>query len=118
MEFQGQEVLSLQDALCHSTRESISDVIEKTIRPTRNYLRAHLQEPIIFLGSRVTCFCEDPSCNIKTPMCIFNEEVYKQKWYQKGLPILLEEFRDEYLQVSHQGYSALTWHHEHNPQEP
>jgi hypothetical protein len=49
-------------------------------------------------------------------MSIFYEEVYEQKWYQKGLHIVLEEFREEYLQVSLQGYSALTWHHEYTPQ--
>jgi hypothetical protein len=31
---------------------------------------------------------------------------------------MLEEVRDKYLQASHQGFSALTWCHEHNPQEP
>jgi hypothetical protein len=56
---------------------------------------------------------------METPTCIFYKEVYEQKWYRKGLLIALEEFHDEYLQVSHQGYSALTpGHHEHNPQEP
>jgi hypothetical protein len=50
-------------------------------------------------------------------MCVFYKEVYEQKWNQKGLLIALEEFRDKYLQVSHQEYSALTWHHEHDPQE-
>jgi hypothetical protein len=84
----------------------------------RNFLQTHLQEPEIFLGSQVTCFCGDPSCHIKTPMCIFYEKVYKQKWYQKGLLITLEESHEKYLQVSLQGYSALTWRHEHNPPEP
>ncbi len=37
---------------------------------------------------------------------------------RKELLITLEEFRNEYLQVSHQGYSALTWRYEHKPQEP
>jgi hypothetical protein len=68
----------------------------------------HLQEPEFFLGSQVTCFYGEPSHHIETPMCIFYEEVYEQKWYQKGLLIPLEELRNEYLQVSHQGLSALT----------
>jgi hypothetical protein len=66
----------------------------------------------------MTCFFGDPSCHIKTPTRIFYKEVYKRQWYRKGLLIVLEEFCDEYLQMSHEGYSALTWHHEHNPQEP
>jgi hypothetical protein len=78
----------------------------------------HLQEPEIFLGSQMTCFCGDPSHHIKTPTCIFYKEVYEQKWYQKGLLIGLEEFQDEYLQVSHQEFSALMWCHEQDPQEP
>ena len=62
-------------------------------------------------------FWEDPSHHIETCMCIFCKEVYKQKWYQKRLLIVLQEFRNKYLQVSHQGYSTPTWHHEHDPQE-
>jgi hypothetical protein len=43
----------------------------------------------------------------------FYKEIYKQKWYQKGLLIeLLEESRKEYLQASLQADSALTCHHE------
>jgi hypothetical protein len=82
------------------------------------FLWAHLQEKEIFLASRVTCFCGEPFHHIKTPTCISYKEVYKQKWYQKGLLIALEEFCDEYLQVSHQGCSALTCCHERKPQEP
>jgi hypothetical protein len=51
-------------------------------------------------------------------MTIFYKEVYKQQWFQKGLFIVLEEFCHKYLQVSLQGYSALTWSHEHAPHEP
>ncbi len=64
------------------------------------------------------CFCGEPSHHIENPMCISYEEVYEQKWYQKGLLIALEEFRDLCLQVLHQWFSALTWHHEQDPQEP
>jgi hypothetical protein len=77
------------------------------LRPTSKFLWMHLQEPEIFLGSPVTCFCGDLFHHIKTSTCIFYEEIYEQKWYQKGLLITLEEFRNEYLQVSHQGFSAL-----------
>ncbi len=63
-------------------------------------------------------FSRDPSCHIETPMWNLNKEIYKRKWYWKGLLIVLEEVREEYLQASHQGFSTLTWHHEHNPQEP
>jgi hypothetical protein len=31
---------------------------------------------------------------------------------------MLEESHEEFLQVSHQGYSTLKWSHEHEPQEP
>ncbi len=64
-------------------------------------------------------FWGDPSCHIETPTCILYKEVYKQKWYRKGLIIaLFEESHKEYLQVSLQAYSALTRHHEQKPQEP
>ncbi len=43
----------------------------------------------IFFGSQVTGFWRDPSCHIKSPTWNFYEEVYKQKWYQKGLLIIL-----------------------------
>jgi hypothetical protein len=67
----------------------------------------------------VTCFWGDPSCYIETPSYIFYEEVFEQKWYQKGLLVaLLEESHKEYLQVSFQAYSALMHHHEQQPQEP
>ncbi len=52
-------------------------------------------------------------------MLNFDEEVYKQKWCQKGLLVaLLEESQEEYLQVSLQADSALMRHHEQKPQEP
>ncbi len=113
VEIQGQEVLSLQDALRCSTHLSIRWPHRKIFRPTRDFLQTHLQEPDFFLGSRVTRFWIDSSCLIKTPMWNFYGEIYKEKWYQKGLLIaLLEESRQEYLQVSLQADSALTYHHE------
>ncbi len=87
------------------------------LRPTRNFLWMHLQEPEIFLGSWVTCFWGDPSCHTETPTSIFYKEVCKQKWYQKRLLIALEESHEEYLHVSLQGYFALMWRHEPEPQE-
>jgi hypothetical protein len=63
------------------------------------------------------CFWGDPSRQIEIPKCVLYMEVYKGKWYRKGPLIVLEEFRNKYLQVSHQGFSALTWHHEHKTQE-
>ncbi len=44
--------------------------------------------------------------------------IYKQKWYRKGLLIALEEVCNKYLQAPCQGFSALMWRHEHDPQEP
>jgi hypothetical protein len=79
----------------------------------------HLQEPEIFLGSRVASFSRDPSRHIKTPTYILYKEVYERKWYWKGLLIvLLEESHKEYLQVSLQADSTLTGRHEQKPQEP
>ncbi len=83
--------------------------------PTSKFLWMHLQEPEIFLGSQVMRFSRDLSRHIKTPMWNYYEEIYKQKWYQKGLLIALEEFHDKYLQVTHQGYSALMCCHECKP---
>ncbi len=48
MEIQGQEVLSLQDALCCSTHLSIRWHHRKILRPMRNFLQMHLQEPDLF----------------------------------------------------------------------
>jgi hypothetical protein len=66
----------------------------------------------------VTCFGRDSSCHIETPTSLFYKEVYKQRWYQKGLLIAPSESHKEYLQMSLQGYSALTCCHEHEPQKP
>jgi hypothetical protein len=53
------------------------------------------------------------SDHFKTPTRTFYQEVYEQKLTQKGLLItLLEESREEYLQVSLQADSALTRCHE------
>ncbi len=59
------------------------------LRSTTKFLWTHLQEPEIFLGSQVMHFWGDPFCHIKTHTCIFYEEVYEWKWYQKGLLIVL-----------------------------
>ncbi len=49
MEIQGQEVLSLWDALCRSTHLSIRWHHHKILRPTRDFQQTHLQEPEFFL---------------------------------------------------------------------
>ncbi len=49
MEFQGQEVLSLRDALRRSTHLNIRWRHCKILRPTRNFVQTHLQDPIFFL---------------------------------------------------------------------
>ncbi len=93
-------------------------MLSQNLHPTSKFLWTHLQEPEIFLSSGATSFSRDPSCHIKTPTCILFKEFYKQKWYRKGLIIvLLEESYKEYLQVSLQGYSALMHCHEQTPQE-
>ncbi len=69
----------------------------------------------IFFGSQVTSFWQDPSCHFETPTWKFYQEVYKQKWYRKGLLMaLLEESHEEYLQASLQADSALMHRHEKN----
>ncbi len=65
----------------------LGDVIAK---PTP-YERIPLDAPTrtgIFLGSQVTSFSRDPSCHIETPTWNLYQEVYKQKWYWKGLYLL------------------------------
>jgi hypothetical protein len=49
MEIQGQEVLSLRDALRCSTHPSFRWHHRKILRPTRDFLQMHLQEPEFFL---------------------------------------------------------------------
>ncbi len=51
-------------------------------------------------------------------LIFYSIEIHEQKWYWKGLLIVLEEVHNKYLQASCQGFSTLMWHHEHNPQEP
>ncbi len=113
VEIQGQEELSLWDALHHSTHMG-RWCQREILRPTRDFLQTHLQEPDFF-GSRVTSFWRDLSHHFKTPTWNFYQEVYEQKWYRKGLLIaLLEESHEEYLQVSLQADSALTHFHKQN----
>ncbi len=104
LEIQGQEVLSLQDALRCSTHLSIRCHHHKILRPTRNFLlhKWRVSEETRLVISRFLCE-------------IFYKRVYEQKWYQKGLLIaLLEESWKEYLQTSMQADSALMHCHEHN----
>jgi hypothetical protein len=87
----------------------LDDVIAKATPYNQIPLDAPTKTRYFFLGSQVTCFCEKLSHHIKTHTCIFYKEVYEQKHYRKGLLIALEEFRNKHLQVSHQGFSALTY---------
>ncbi len=77
-----------------------------------------LQEPGVFFVHKLHVSGE--TCLVITrllhPFSMRNLQVVVVP--RKELLIALEEFRDKYLQVSHQGYSALTWCHEHEPQEP
>ncbi len=62
------EVLSLQDTLRCSSHMSTKVASLRILRPTRNFLQTHLQEPeFFFFCSRATRFVRDPSCHIKTP---------------------------------------------------
>jgi hypothetical protein len=51
-------------------------------------------------------------------MSLFYKEVTSKSSTKKGLLYTLKESHKEYLQVSLQGYPALTCCHEHEPQEP
>ncbi len=69
----------------------LGDVIAKfyALRATSYRLTYKSQ---FFFGSWVTRFWRDTSCHFKTPTWNFYKEIYKQKWYRKGLLIaLLEE---------------------------
>jgi hypothetical protein len=66
--------------------------IGEVITRTTPYVQLPMDAPTrtgVFFGSQVTCFWRDPSCQIETPISLFYEEFYKQKWYQKGLLIAL-----------------------------
>ncbi len=105
-------MLSLWDTLRRSTNLSNRWRHCKILRPTCKFLQTHLQEPDFFFGSWVTCFWRITSRQFETPTWNFYKEIYKRKWYWKGLLIpLLEESREEYLQASLQADSALTLHH-------
>ncbi len=92
----------------------LGDVIAKFYAPCMTSYRCTYKSQIFF-GSRVTHFWRDTSHHFKTPMWNFYKEVYKQKWYQKGLHIaLLEESREEYLQASLQADSPLMRRNEQN----
>ncbi len=111
-------MLSLQDALRHSTHPSIRWHHCKILCPTCKFIQMQLWEPDFF-GSWVMHSWRDASCHFETPTWFFYVEIYKQKWCWKGLLIaLLEESREEYLQASLKADSALTCCHEKKPQEP
>jgi hypothetical protein len=69
VEFQGQEVLSLQDALrCSTHTSTIGDVIVNSTPYVQLPTDAPTRARNSFFGSRVTRFGRDPSHHIKTPM--------------------------------------------------
>ncbi len=51
-------------------------------------------------------------------MSLFLQWSHKQKQYQERTSLCTWGVLQRALQVSHPGYSALTWCHEHKPQEP
>ncbi len=120
MEVQGQEVLSLQDDLRCSTHLSIRWHHLKILRPTRNFLQTHLQEPEIFW------FVSDAF--LKRHILSFQDSYVK---FLRGdlrakvvpemtnyIVALLEESHEEYLQASLQVDSALTRRHEKRASSP
>jgi hypothetical protein len=83
MEFQGKEVLSLRDTLRCSTHMSSKVTSLQILRPTRNFLQTHLQEPEFFFLFTSDAFCKRPVSSYQDSYVNFYEEVYKQRWYQK-----------------------------------
>ncbi len=114
MEIQGQEVLSLQDALRCSTHLSIRWCHHKILRPTCDFLQMHLHmleffwfKSDAFLKRSVSSFWDS---YVKfLPGVLWAKVVLERTTYR-----LLEESRKEYLHVSLQADSALTCHHEQN----
>jgi hypothetical protein len=95
----------------------LGDVIAK-FSALRATSYRHTYKSQLFFGSQVMHFWRDTSRHFETLTWNFYKEVYEQKWYRKGLLIaLLEDSREEYLQVSLQADSALMRHHEQNSSE-
>ncbi len=86
MEIQGQEVLSLQDALHCSTHLSIRWHHRKILCPTRNFLQTHLQEPDFFW------FTSDAF--LKRPISSYQD--FYVKFLQGGLQAKLAPERTTY----------------------
>ncbi len=55
---------------------------------------------------------------VLAPTSCFLWGSHKQKQYQERTSLRIWGVQRRALQVSQPGYSALTWHHEHEPQEP
>jgi hypothetical protein len=68
VEFQGKEVLSLQNppTLQHPYKY-LGDVITNSTPYAQLPTDAPTRARISFFGSQVTCFLRDPSCHIETP---------------------------------------------------
>ncbi len=60
MEIQGQEVLSLQEALHYSTHQNIRLCHHKILHPMHNFLQTHLQEPVFLGGFTSDAFLKRP----------------------------------------------------------
>ncbi len=79
------------------------------------------QEPVSMVHEWLpqSPFWRGPSCQLETPTYSTYKGSSKSSTIeQKGPLYTPEESLEEYLQVSHPGYSNLTRHHEHYPQEP
>ncbi len=77
----------------------------------------HLQEPGFFC-SQVMRISRDPSCSSTGSYVSFLWESHMQNQYRERTSLRTEGVLQRALQVSQPGYSALTWRHEHEPQEP
>ncbi len=115
---------NLQGQSAVSTRHPTSQhPLEKEVmssqelRPTRNFLQTHLQEPD-FLVHEWCISQETGLVKVLASTSLFYEEVTSKSSTKKGLLYALEESHREYLHVSLQGCSTLTCCHEHKPQEP
>ncbi len=88
------------------------------LHPTHNILQPHLQEPEFFLVHKWRVSQETRLVNELTPTSLFLRGSQKQKQYQERNTLRTWGVLQRALQVSQPGYSALTWRHEHKPQEP
>ncbi len=109
MEFQGQEVLSLQDNLRRSTHTSTQgDVIANSTPYARFPTDAPTRARISFFGSQVMRFCKRPISAYRDSYVNFYKEFYERSWYRKRTTYCISSgVPQEYLKRLYK--QALLW---------